>query len=246
MSDKALPPFVFLHGGGQGSWVWDETVAAIGVRTECLALDVPGCGAKRGRDTAAIAFDDIVRELIADIEAAGLRDVIMVGHSQAGCVLPRMAEFRPDLFRRLVYVTCSSPLSGQTVQDMIGNGVHGQNEDEVGWPLDPATHSMEERFRACFCNDMTADETAAFMRKLGADMWPMSSYAATEWRYDHLAAMPASYVICERDNILPAAWQERFVQRFHADRTSRIDAGHQVMNTRPAELADLLLAEARD
>lgn len=242
--------FAFLHGGGQGSWVWEETIAALkqqsGGAVNCLGLDVPGCGTKRDRDTAAVEFDDIARELIADVEAAGMDDVVLVGHSQAGCVLPRMAEFRPDLFRRLIYVTCSSPLAGVTVQEMIGNGVHGQSENEVGWPLDPATHSMEERYNAMFCNDMTPDEVATFMAKVGADMWPVSSYTERNWRYDHLAAIPASYVLCERDNILPAAWQQRFADRYHAGRTARIDAGHQAMNTRPQALAEVLLAEARD
>lgn len=243
-----MTQFVFVHGGGQGSWVWDETIAAIKLQSdgtaECLALDVPGCGTKRGRDTSGVEFHDIVHELIADIEAAGLSDVVLVGHSQAGCVLPRMAELRPGLFRRLVYVTCSSPLAGQTVQEMIGEGVHGQDPDKVGWPLDPATHSMEERLRACFCNDMTPAETVAFMQKLGADMWPASSYAARYWHYDHLADVPTSYVLCERDAILPAAWQERFAERYHAARIARIDAGHQVMNTQPEALAEVLLAEA--
>ncbi|MCJ2178106.1 hypothetical protein [Novosphingobium album (ex Hu et al. 2023)] len=51
--------FVFLHGGGQGSWVWDETIAAIGrqagdaVRCDALrwtARDaVPSAAATRQR-----------------------------------------------------------------------------------------------------------------------------------------------------------------------------------------------------
>jgi hypothetical protein len=46
--------YALLHGGGQGSWVWDETIAALGVQGggtfgRALALDAPGCGAKRGR-----------------------------------------------------------------------------------------------------------------------------------------------------------------------------------------------------
>ena len=69
-----MTDFVFLHGGGQGSWIWNETLAALaqqsGGRARCHALDIPGCGTKRGRDTSAIAFDDIAPELIADIEAA--------------------------------------------------------------------------------------------------------------------------------------------------------------------------------
>ena len=48
----------------------------------------------------------------------------------------------------------------------------------------------------------------------------------------------------EQDNILPVAWQERFAERFRANRMVRPDAGHQVMNTRPQALAKVLLAEA--
>ena len=39
-------------------------------------------------------------------------------------------------------------------------------------------------------------------------------------------------------------WQERFAARVHANSTPRIDAGHQVMNTRPQALAEILLVEA--
>lgn len=109
--------FVFLHGGGKGSWTWDETIVALtpqsghGCRT--LALDARGCDAKRERDTSGIGYDDIVGELITDIEASGMRDVILVGHSQTGMVKPRMAELRPDLFRRLEYVSCSFRYRGR-------------------------------------------------------------------------------------------------------------------------------------
>ncbi len=95
-----------------------------------------------------------------------------------------------------------------------------------------------------FCNDMTSEEGEAFVAGLGQDMWPMSSYGYADWRYDHLVGMPGTYVLCLRDQSLPPVWQERFAQRFHADRIVRIDAGHQVMNTRPQTLAEVLLAEA--
>lgn len=242
-------PFVFLHGGGQGSWVWDETIAALGELSDgaarCLALDVPGCGVKRGRDTSAISFDAIVQELLADMDAAGLTDIVMVGHSQAGTVLPRLAALRPGLFRRLVYVSCSSPLAGVTVGEMIGQGLHGASETQVGWPIDPASHAVAARYRLMFCNDMEPVAANHFLARLGEDMWPMSAYAETNWAYDHLAAIPASYLLCVRDNSLPAPWQERFAARFQAERITRLDAGHQVMNTQPRALAAALLAEAQ-
>lgn len=243
-----MTDFAFLHGGGQGSWVWEETIAAMAAQSggtaRCLALDAPGCGTKRGRDTSAVAFDDIARELVADVEAAGMRDVVLVGHSQAGMELPQMAELAPGLFRKLAFVTCSAPLPGKTALEQMGNSLQGENEDEVGWPLDPAGSTMEERFRAMFCNDMDEAAATAFLGKLGKDMWPMCCYSHSDWRRDHLAEVPVTYVLCLQDQSLPPPWQVRFAQRLHADRIVRIEAGHQVMNTRPHALAEVLLAES--
>ena len=57
-----MTDFAFLHGGGQGSWVWDDAIAGINAQSggtaRCLALDAPGCGTKRDRDTGEIPFAD--------------------------------------------------------------------------------------------------------------------------------------------------------------------------------------------
>lgn len=244
--------FAFLHGGGQGSWIWDETIAAVRVQAQgvperevrCLALDAPGCGMKRDRDRSVPTFDDTALELIADIENAGLSDTILVGHSQAGKVMPRMVELRGDLFSRLIYVSCNAATPGLTTAEMMGEGLHGESETQIGWPVDPKTTTMEQRFRAMFCNDMSDEQADAFLGKMGKDMWPDSNYAYSDWRYDHLAPYPSTFVHCLRDNALPPNWQDLFAKRFHADRIVYIDAGHQVMNTRPHALAEVLLAEA--
>jgi pimeloyl-ACP methyl ester carboxylesterase len=184
--------YAFLHGGGQGSWVWDETIAAMHLQTDAafgraLALDVPGCGVKRGRDTTTFASDDVVDELLGDITGAGLKDVVLVGHSQAGQMLPLMVERRPELFRRLVYVSCAAPLPGQTIIHMVG--------EEIGWPLDPEMHSNEERWRVMFCNDMDSKQAEEFVARLGMDNWPDLVTFGTDWRYDHLGAVPSTYVL---------------------------------------------------
>lgn len=74
---------VLVHGGGMGAWVWDETVAALDDRVRCLAVDAPGCGTKRGHDTSSLDVDDIADELVREIVAAGMKHVVLVGHSQA-------------------------------------------------------------------------------------------------------------------------------------------------------------------
>lgn len=241
--------YAFLHGGGQGGWVWEETIAALHQQTSggygrALALDVPGCGTKRGRDTSALGIDEIAAELVAELEHAGMREVILVGHSQAGTMLPRLAERRPGLFRRLVYVSCIAPQAGKTILQQIGTGQHGSHPEEVGWPLDPANHSHQEQYPLMLCNDMREEEAARFLAKLGHDRWPDQTMQASDWRYDHLTTTPSTFVLCLRDGILTSPWQEKFAARLHTQRTVRIDAGHQVMNTRPHALAESLRQEA--
>lgn len=240
--------FAFLHGGGQGDWVWHEVVEALRLQTQeplnLLLLNVPGCGSKRDRNTDGLTLEDVAHELVDDIERSGVNDVVLVGHSQAGQAMALMMAAKPELFRRFVYVSCSIPLPGQSVQQMIGNSVKGTDPDEVGWPLDPQTTSMEERYSVMFCNDMDACATSSFLEKLGRDQWPLATYGYTAWDYEKLGVVPSTFVLCLRDAILPPVWQEEFAKRFRTERTVAVDAGHQVMTTRPHALAEILRIEA--
>ncbi len=197
-----MTDFAFLHGGGQGSWVWDETIAAMKAQSgdahRYLALDVPGCGAKRGRDTSAIGFDAIVGELVGDVRDADFGDVVLVGHSQAGTVLPRMAASAPELFARLVHVSTIAPDPGLDVIEMSSRRMTAERSEAVNRSFFDETMPAAERFGLKFCNDMAPDQAAQFLAKLGEDNWPRSSYEVSDWnhraagvRAGQLCAVPA-------------------------------------------------------
>ena len=95
-----------------------------------------------------------------------------------------------------------------------------------------------------FCNDMDPDYAASFLAKLDQDNWPMAATYWADWHYGDLSDAPSSYIICERDGILPPAWQHLFADRLSVQRRVSIDAGHQAMNTQPERLAELLMAQA--
>lgn len=235
--------FVLLHGGGQGSWVWEETQAALDLQdranSTARALDVPGCGAKRDRAISTLTVSEIVDDLVADVDASGLQDIVLVGHSQAGTIMPLLVEARPALFRRLIYVSCLAPLSSETALSWRSD----MPQDEIS-PLDDTALEPGERYAAMFCNDMTEPATDRFLGKLGRDQWPASSYATSGWRYDHLGAVPATYIVCLRDAALLPRWQEVFAERLQVQRRIMVDSGHQVMNTHPHALAEILRIEA--
>lgn len=244
-----MTDFVFLHGGGQGSWIWDETIAAIGQQSggaaRCLALDVPGCGAKRGRETADMEFDDIVTELAGDIAGAGLSNPILVGHSQAGQVLPKLEALMPGAFARHIYVSCIANSPGHAISDMMTVQIESDPEGPLASVFSDPELPMRERCRVMFVNDMSREDQETFLDKLEKDDWPPVAYTETDWSYDHLASVPCTYVQCMQDQVLTPQWQRIFAERFRCERTVHIDAAHQVQNTRPHALAEVLLAESR-
>ena len=244
--DNGGQEFVFLHGGMQGSWVWEEVIASLADRSDessvrTLCLDVPGCGVKRGRDTSGLNAQMVINELVDEARRAGLNRPILVGHSQAGTILPGMVTSAPDYFRGAVYVACCAPSAGQTVQEMMGLTTHGENPDAVGFPLDPTTTAPAELMQAMFCNDMDLEEARIFLSKLGRDNWPAAcSSSDRNWSYPARSGVPSSYILALKDNALPAAWQRKFAERINVVETLQIDAGHQVMQTAPKVLAEIL------
>jgi len=233
--------YAFLHGGGQAGWVWQETLAALdqqygstGYRG--IAFDLPGCGRKRGLDTSHLSVRQVAEAFASDLAASGLSRIVLVGHSNAGTIMPLIAEFLPQLIQHFIYVSCLAPAPGQSVRELMNSGAHpigGQSGDSL------------TRLRTMFCNDMDEATASRFVAKLGHDKWPtLQALEENVWRYDHLQARKATYVLCLRDQTLSPEWQQQFASRFHVRRVVRIDAGHQVMNTRPHALAEILRHEA--
>jgi pimeloyl-ACP methyl ester carboxylesterase len=237
--------FIFLHGGGQGSWVWKETIDALelqaaGAHGRYLALDVPGCGSKRGQLTDVLGSRDVVADLLADIDKAGFKRPILVGHSQAGTMLPLLIKERPVFFRHVVYVSCLVPAGKQNGLSWIAEMPAGDSA-----LLRNHTPGSREFFQSMFCGDMDRSYAESFLDKLGRDQWPASTYQMTGWSYAYLAGASSTYILCLRDTALPPSWQEVFAQRLQVKETVRIDAGHQVMNTRPHALAEVLHSIAK-
>ena len=174
-----------------------------------------------------------------------MQDVILVGHSQAGTLLPRLAERRPGLFRRLIYVSCCAPLPGQTILQMIGSGSARQPPGRSGLAARPSATSASAAVSSHVLQRHGRRGSGAFPRQTGPRPLARSVHAGVGLALRSPDKHSAStFVLCLQDGILTPAWQERFAQRLHTQRMVRIDAGHQVMNTRPHALAELLRHEA--
>src|SRR3972149_3341806 len=107
--------FVFVHGMSHGAWCW----AAVQARLEraghaTLAVDLPGHGrrAHEGRRASVAAYARAVADAIA---LAGFSRAIVVGHSMAGVVIPKVAELVPARVAHLVFLAAVVLSDGGTL-----------------------------------------------------------------------------------------------------------------------------------
>ncbi|GAA4658252.1 alpha/beta fold hydrolase [Gordonia humi] len=239
-----MTDLILLHGGEHGSWCWDRALdrltAQPGGFARILTLDMPGCGRKRGRDTSGLSIAEVARELNEDVRAAGFEGGVLVGHSVAGIVMPLLPIQEPELYSQLVYLAASLPEEGQTIVEMMGTALHDEDPETVGWPVDPATSTPQELNRAMFCQDLDEATAAWLLGEVALDSTPASVMTGPATRRGYDGLVPATYILTQRDRILPPTWQRRFAERAGCDRVLEIDTPHEPFVSRPDLLAEVL------
>ena len=96
----SAPPLLLLHAMGESGADWEQVAAALSGSWHVYALDLRGHGRSDwpGRYTLALLRDDV----IAFLDALGLPEVTVVGHSMGGAVAYLLAMRQPERVRRLV------------------------------------------------------------------------------------------------------------------------------------------------
>jgi len=118
----ALPALVLVHGGGLAADSWDLTVDEIhrlAPELTVLALDMPERRGKPG-DLRELTIADYVDSLFGDIESAGLDDIVIVGHSVAGVMVPGVVtKLGAARVREMVLAAAFVPPEGAAIADTI-------------------------------------------------------------------------------------------------------------------------------
>lgn len=104
-----LPALVLLHGIGSGAGSWHAQLEAFGSSRRVLAWDAPGYGASAPLATDTPLARDYAAALDQWLDAAGVRDLVLVGHSLGALVAAAWAA-RPSA--RLHALVLASPARG--------------------------------------------------------------------------------------------------------------------------------------
>src|SRR5205823_2602382 len=110
---------VLVHGAGHSSLVWAETRAALSHPS--FAVDLPGRGT-RPADITTVTIDEAADAAVADIRGAVDGDLVLVGHSVGGTVLPAVTATLGSRVRHLVFVAGITAPDGQLPLDVFMPG----------------------------------------------------------------------------------------------------------------------------
>lgn len=221
--------FVLVPGFWLGGWAWDEVAPLLRERGVAVdALTLPG-------GDGEIRLEDWAKAIREALDGEATRRVL-VAHSGAAFAAARVIDQHPDLVDHLVLVDTALP----------GEGTAFDPEAEGDFAIEYAWDSLEEEgsFR-----DLTEDQLATMRSRArpvpqGVVTQPVSY--TSEARFD----VPVT-CIC---TAFPSSEYEKAAEAgipYFADmpgyRTLRyvdLPTGHWPMWSKPAELADLLLAAA--
>lgn len=238
-----MATFVLVHGGGHGAWCWDRLApllreAGHQVRAPCLT----GVGERADELTPQVGLSTHIADVVRVFEDHNLRGAILVGHSYGGTVITGVAGVVPDRIAEVVFLDAPHTADGESLCDASPGmaeriAAHSEVVDGVALTLFPKPDVM-----AAFGIDDPADVAWALPL-----LTPHPVACFTERLAlpdpEGMRAIPRTLIDCtptlaRRDDAMNARARS-------CARTFEIDAGHDLMITRPREVADMLLEVAR-
>lgn len=186
-----------------------------------LPFDDPAAGAARFAELAIEAF-------------AGFDDLVLVGHSMSGLIIPVVASRRP--VKRLVFLHAILPQPGSSFAEQVGAEPDMFNPEMMTAP--PSWWSDEAIATRFLFHDCAPDVARDAFRRLrppgrGVLMTEVTPLAA--W-----PDVPRDYILCLEDRTATPAWARRAARERLGVEPIEIPGGHCPMLSRPGPLADAI------
>jgi pimeloyl-ACP methyl ester carboxylesterase len=233
----AMIPVVLVHGGGLDGRCWDPTRALMSAPS--IAVDLPGRGAHPA-DLRTVTFADCAESVRADVDAAGFDDIVLAGHSLAGCSMPDMIGLLGDRVRHAVFVACTVPETGTSAFDTLDPEVQAMARAGVAAAGDAEPRAMDgELAKLVLGNDLSDEQMAFCLERLVAEA-PNLSDSPVDLAPLH-PDLPSTWVCTLQDMIVAAGKQRRFATNVGPNcHVLDLDAGHMCMVGQPDRTAAIL------
>ncbi|MGE0387244.1 MAG: alpha/beta fold hydrolase [Gammaproteobacteria bacterium] len=225
--------YVLVHGGNIDARCWRPLLPLLA--PAALAVTLPGRPGNEA-DHAGARFDAWADSVIADMDAAGVRSAVLVGHSMGGGTLLAAARRHPHRIARLVFVACPIPRDGGRLVDALSPQARAN--------IEAAAAAGEVTLRA----PRATSRQVAIAQRLSTRA-PVAEALPPFLEPVDLAGLrrgiPCHYVRLARDEAILPAMQDAYIARVRTCCPCEVidlDADHLVMVTRPRLLAQALAA----
>ncbi|OBI88874.1 alpha/beta fold hydrolase [Mycobacterium sp. 1245805.9] len=242
----ALPGLVLIHGGAHAADCWELTVAELAAQApelRVLAVDLPG-RAGRPADLSTVTIADWVKSAVADVDAAGFGEVVVVGHSLAGLTVPGVvAKLGAGRVREMILLAAFVPPQGKSVVDALRGPLA---------PLARSARTMERRSfpmpvalaRFAFCNGMTREQRRLTLSRLCMES-PNVIFETADGS-DLPDGVPRTWIMTLRDRALSVRQQLAAIESLGGvDTMICMNACHDVMFSEPKLVAKVLADRCR-
>jgi pimeloyl-ACP methyl ester carboxylesterase len=229
-----MTPIVLVHGGGMDSRCWGRLVPHLAAPV--IAVDLPGRGAHPA-DLGGVTFATCAESVRDDVDAAGFDEIVLAGHSLAGCSMPAMIERLGGRVRHAVFIGCTVPENGLSAFDTLDPEI--QALARASGPDDEPRPMDGELAKVVLGNDLDDEQMAFCLHSLVPEA-PRLSNDPVDLGPLH-RGVAATWVRTTQDIIVAPEKQLRFAKNVGPQcRVVDLDAGHMCMVSRPAETASIL------
>jgi pimeloyl-ACP methyl ester carboxylesterase len=204
-----------------------------------LAVDLPGRGAHPA-DLRSVTFADCAESVRADVDAAGFDDIVLAGHSLAGCSMPSIIGLLGDRVRHAVFVACTVPETGKSAYDTLDPEVQAMARATSETASDAEPRALDgDLAKLVLGNDLTAEQFAFCLERLVAEAPGLSD--STVDLAPLRPELPSTWVRTLQDMIVAAHKQSQFAENVGPNcRVLDLDAGHMCMVGQPERTAEIL------
>jgi len=229
-----MTTYILLHGAWHGGWCWGRVAPQL--RASGHTVFTPtftGVSDRAHLLSPAVDMSTHVEDVVRLIDAEGITDAILVGHSYAGMVVAGVAERRPDALKLRVHLDAFVPIDGEAAIDLLPEGPAHHYREAVagpgfGWLIPPRSLEVLGVKDQADLDWLTPRLTPH----------PWATYAETISLGDAEARVPGVFIEC-------VDWMRVFQPQAERARARgwvvhELPTGHEAMVTAPEALATLL------
>jgi pimeloyl-ACP methyl ester carboxylesterase len=239
-----MTTFVLVHGGGHGGWCWQRAARLLRVNGhEVYSPTLTGFGERSHLGTTGVTFDTFVRDVTNVFEFEDLHDVVLVGHSMGGVIVPRVAEEVAGRLRRVVWLAAVVTNDGESLLDAVPQSPWIAKAVRIG--ADGTAHTDPDLILDANIHDGTEEERA-FVRDRHLPYPPDALTEPGRLTAFLALGLPTGYVIATDDRTIEPPVAVRFAARLPGADVREVPGGHDCMITRAPEVAAVLASWAGD